>query len=244
MVKQYVENCKEREPILVRDVKVEDKYKNARDITFHRLEKENKIRTYRKGIYYKPKHTMFGELGIDKEQLIMKQYIKREGYINGYYTGPALWNKWSITTQVPNRTWIATNMINRTTELNELKVKLLKPKTIVDKHNYELLQILDVIDQTDYIQDINWNNYLETLVTKLEKLDIDELNYVIEFTKYYRKFVNNLTGALIEGRFKNTDKYEQLWKQLFNLKVKANLGKKYKLNHEIKLRNINEWGFY
>jgi hypothetical protein len=43
-VKQYVDECKEREPILVKEVKVEDKYKNARDITFYRLEKENKIK--------------------------------------------------------------------------------------------------------------------------------------------------------------------------------------------------------
>lgn len=244
MVKQYVENCKEREPIFVKDIEVEDQYKNARDITFHRLEKENKIRAYKKGIYYKPKYTMFGELGINKEQLILKQYIKQANHINGYYTGPVLWNNWNITTQVPNRIWIANNKIRRTTEVDDLKVKLVKPKTNIDEYNYEILQILDTIDQIDLIQDINWNNYIEALTTKLEKFDVVQLNYTINITKNYRKFVNNFAGALIEAKFKNTDKYEKLYWQLFSLKVKANTGKKYKLAYKIRLKNTDEWGFY
>lgn len=244
MVKQHIENCREREPIFVRDIEVEEKYKNARDITFHRLEKDNKIRAYKKGIYYKPKYTMFGELGIDKEQLILKQYIKHANHINGYYTGPVLWNNWSITTQVPNRTWVATNKIKRGIELDDLKLKLVKPKISVNEYNYEILQFLDVIDQVNQIQDIDWNNLIEVLIAKIEKFDIDKLNYTIDITRHYKKFVNNFTGALIETKFKNTDKYEHLYWQLLNLKIKSNRGKKYKLSHEIKLKNTDEWGFY
>lgn len=111
IVKDYVDSCKEREPIFVKDVEVPIEYTNARDITFFRLEKDKKIKRYKKGIYYKPKVTMFGEVGIDTEQLILKQYIKKDDKINGYLTGPVVWNNWDITTQVPNRTWIATNLL-------------------------------------------------------------------------------------------------------------------------------------
>lgn len=244
IVKNYINNFKEREPIFVKDVTVPDKYINARDISFFRLEKENKIKTYKKGIYYKPKKTIFGELGIDTQQLIFKQYIKHIDITNGYLTGPVLWNNWKITTQVPNRTWVATNLATRTRELNDLKVKLVKPKTIINDNNYEFLQLLDVIDQIDQIQDINWNNYTEILLNKLEKFDIDQINNIINTSKYYRKFVNNFIGALVETKFKDNNKYSQLNDQLLNLKVKANTGKRYKLICKSKLRNADEWGFY
>lgn len=244
MVKSYVDKCKEREPIFVRDVKVPTECRNARDITFHRLEKENKIRKYKKGIYYKPKVTIFGELGLDTQQLILKQYIKEDSNVNGYLTGPAIWNNWEITTQVPNRMWVATNFTKRTTEREDLKIKLVKPKITIHNNNHELLQMLDVIDQVYQIQDINWDNYIEVLLNKIDKLNIEQLKLFINLTKHYNKFVNNFTGVLVETKFKNNNKYNQLSQQLFTMKTKANTGKRYKLICKNNLKNAGEWGFY
>lgn len=244
LVRKYIDNCKEREPIFVRDVKVVDKYKGARDTAFHRLEKENKIKSYKKGIYYKPKKTMFGELGIDTNQLILKKYIKHTNHIEGYLTGPVLWNNWNITTQVPNRMWVVTNRVSRDRELKDLKVKLMKPKTIIDDNNYEFLQLLDVIDQADQIQDIDWDTYIEVLINKLESFSIDQIRYTIELASYYRKFVNSFIGALIEEKFKNSNIYDQLYVQMVNLKTKANAGRKYKLICKNNIHNADEWGFY
>lgn len=243
-VRNYVDSCKEREPIFVRNIKVDDYRKNARNIAFHRLEKENVIKKYTKGVYYKPKITKFGELGIDIQQLILKQYIKEDKQVNGYLTGPILWNTWNITTQVPNKTWVATNLINRTTEKEHLKVKLIKPKTVINNDNYQLLQLLDIIEQIYQIQDINWDNYIQVLNNKIEKLSIEELKYIINLTKYYNKFVNNFIGALIESKFKNTNKYDQLYYQLLPLRIKANTGRRYKLVCKVKIKYTDEWGFY
>lgn len=244
MVRRYVDNCKEREPIFVKKVKVPTECENERDLNFDRLERENKIRKYKKGIYYKPKVTVFGELGIDTEQLILKLYIKEDSNINGYITGPAIWNKWGITTQVPNRIWVATNLIDKTTEKKNLKVRLIKPKTEVNNYNYKLLQFLDVIDQAYKIQDINWDNYIDILLNKLGNLDVEQLRCLINLTKHYKKFVNNFVGALIDTKFENIFKCEQLKQEIFTLKIKANIGKRYKLVYKAKLKNVVEWGFY
>ena len=246
LVKRHIDNYKEREPILVRDIVVLDKDKNARNIAFHKLERDNIIKAYKKGIYYKPQVTMFGELGIDTNKLIEKQYIKdADENIKGYITGPVIWNEWKISTQVPNRKWITTNSVNRNTEIQDIRVKLIKPKISVNNENYKILQILDVIDKTEEIQDINWNNYIDILVNKINNLKTQELLKALELAKAYNNFVNNFTGVLIERRIKQTnEENELLYQRMYQLKCKASTGKRYKINRNINLQGLKEWGFY
>ena len=246
LVKKHVDNCKEREPIFVKDIVVTDENKNARNIAFHKLERSNIIRPYKKGIYYKPQVTMFGELGIDTNKLIEKQYIKDANEnIKGYITGPVIWNEWKISTQIPNRKCITTNSVNRNIELQDIRVKLIKPKTKIDNDNYKILQMLDVIDNIYDIQDINWNNYIDVLVSKINDLKVKELGTAIELAKTYNKFVNNFIGALIEARIKKSNEDNKLLhKKIQELKFKANTGRRYKVNPNIKFRELEEWGFY
>ena len=189
---------------------------------------------------------MFGELGIDINKLIEKQYIKDANEnIKGYITGPVIWNEWKITTKVPNRKWITTNSANRNTELQDIRVKLIKPKSKIDNDNYKILQILDVINNTDDIQDINWNNYIDVLVNKINDLKVKELALAIELAKTYNKSVNNFTGALIEARIKKSkEDNELLYRKIRELKLKANTGRRYKVNPNIKFKALEEWGFY
>lgn len=246
LVKKHIDNCKEREPIFVRDIVVTDENKNARNIAFHKLERNNIIKPYKKGIYYKPQVTMFGELGIDINKLIEKQYIKDANEnIKGYITGPVIWNEWKISTQVPSRKWITTNSISRNIELQDIRVKLIKPKTKIDNDNYKILQMLDVIDNIDNIQDINWNNYIDVLVDKINDSKIKELITTIELAKTYTKFVNNFAGALIEARIKKSNEDDKLLhKKIQELKRRANTGRRYKLNSNIKFKELEVWGFY
>jgi len=244
IVREYVDACKEREPIIIKDIKALKEYENARNVAFNRLHKENVIKVFEKGIYYKSKMTLFGEIGIDKQQLINKKYLRQENHVIGYLTGPVLWNTWNITTQVPNRTWIATNAVKRNTDKAKLKVKLLKPKVVIKNDNFELLQFLDVVDQMDQIQDIDLNNYVDILIAKLRNFNEDQLIYIIGLTKYYRKFVNNFTGALIETIIKDINKDSNINSEIALMKVKANLGKKYKFMKNSTLNNTQNWGLY
>ena len=245
LVKEYVDKFKEREPIFVRDIVVADENKNARNIAFHKLERNNIIKAYKKGIYYKPKITMFGELGIDINKLIEKQYIKDSNEnIKGYITGPVIWNEWKISTQVPNRKWITTNSVHRNIELQDIRVKLIKPKAIIGNDNYRILQILDVIDKNDEIQDINWGNYIDVLVNKLNELKDKEILPAIDLAQNYNKFVNNFIGALIEARIiKRNQDSELLYSKIRKLKFKANIGRRYKINPNIHFNGLGEWGF-
>lgn len=197
LVREYVDSCKEREPIFVRNINVADINKNARDMEFHRLAKEGTIKRYKKGIYYKVKQTRFGELGIDKEELIIRKYIRNNNDIIGYITGPTIWNNWGLTTQVPNKKWIVTNVTKKNVHINDIRVKLIRPKIMVNSENYKLLQLLDVVNQMDYIQDIIWREFPNILINQINRFNEDELKQLIYLSNNYKKKVNDLICALI-----------------------------------------------
>jgi hypothetical protein len=245
IVRRYINKCVERQPILLEDIKIPPKYANARNVAVHRFEKEGKIRFYKNGIYYKPKVTIFGELGVDEEQIVEKLYLKDRKRTIGYVTGPRLWNFWGITTQVPNRVWIATNRAHRNKEIDNYNVKLIKPKVTVDENNYKILQFLDVIDQVDQIQDLDFDKFLDVMNSKLKTFDMQQIAFLIDYAQDYNKFVKNFTGALIENLFSRTKNYNEIRHFVNVLKINANTGKKTRFFTDInKMKNLKEWGFY
>lgn len=105
------------------------------------------LRFYQKGIYYRTKITPFGEIPIDKDNLIIDKYLKND---NGYETDLSLLHKWGFTTQIPNNRIIATNNIIRNTRKNKaLNITLRSPKITINKDNKRYLQVLDILNILD-----------------------------------------------------------------------------------------------
>lgn len=245
LVRDYIMSFKEREPILVKNLNISDEYKNARDVAFHRLERSGLIKKYKKGIYYKPQITPFGEIGIDKTKLIIELYIEENENIIGYMTGPVLWNKWGISTQIPKQKWITTNSVVRNSVNEDMNIRLIKPKVKVTKDNYKMLQILDFVEQIDDIQDIIWSDYVDILREKVLNLDNTELLKLTYLMSYYNKFVNNFMGCVLYETITNWYKYKRydlILNKLMEVQKKASEGRKYKINKDIKFINWEKWG--
>lgn len=263
LVHRYVSNCKEREPIFVNDINVSDEEVYARNLAFHKLEEEKIIKLFKKDIYYKPKITPFGELGIDKELLIKREFlVDKANNVKGYITGPILWNEWNISTQIPNRKWISFNDIYEkynnnifieidnerdsivldnerdSIELNDLRVKLLKPKTKITNNNYKLLQILDVINQKDEIQDINWDNFKIILYKKLNELKKEEILEVINLSYYYNvcveNYLKNLLNEMKQIDYNKNSNYKKEWEKILSKGQEDYNNDKYNFNYEYK----------
>ena len=102
------------------------------------------LRCYQKGIYFLAKQTVFGELGIDHNQLIEDKYIVPDiGYDTGYW----LLHRMGLTTQLPATRTIATNKaVKRARVDKKLEVTICPPKTTVTEQNREYLRTLDVLD--------------------------------------------------------------------------------------------------
>lgn len=105
------------------------------------------LRLHQKGIYYKTKTTPFGEIGINKEQLIADKYILPH---IGYETGLTLMNRMGLTTQISNERIIATNLAKDSVRTDKkLGVTIKPPKTQVNIQNKKYLQLLDAIELID-----------------------------------------------------------------------------------------------
>ena len=161
IVCEYINKCNLDEPLFLNEIKqyVINKYKNDEinvskniNVIINRMCKNDILKQFYKGIYYKPVKNIFGEMPLDKSKVIIKKYIRDEnGNIKGYITGAKLFNQLGLTTQVPNIINIVTNECKND---NEYKNKILgviirQSKIKINDDNYKYLQLLDIINNKD-----------------------------------------------------------------------------------------------
>ena len=105
------------------------------------------LRCYRKGIYYWTVVTPFGEVGINKEQIIAGKYLIPD---KGYETGLRLLHHMGLTTQIPAERLLATNAAKNCVRYDKrLDVFICPPKTLIQAGNKEYLQTLDALELLD-----------------------------------------------------------------------------------------------
>lgn len=105
------------------------------------------LRCYQKGIYYRTSATLFGEVGINREQLIADKYLLPN---IGYETGFAVMHRMGLTSQMPRQRVLATNLAKDCARTDKrLGVTIRPPKTPVTAENKGYLQVLDVLEMLD-----------------------------------------------------------------------------------------------
>lgn len=100
------------------------------------------LRLYRKGIYYRTKSTAFGELGINKAQLIADKYLVPD---IGYETGFTVLHRMGLTTQMPVKRSIVSNAVTAYCLDRELDVEVYPPRERITAANKLYFQVLDVL---------------------------------------------------------------------------------------------------
>lgn len=198
-VLSYIDTVEERDPIFFSDLYKDDMNINVIEPIIQKLKEDSVLSEYSSNIYYKPMNTPFGELGINKEKLITRLYLKNNDKIIGYATGPTVWNHFRLTTQIPNKRWIATNNANGNHENSDLRIKLIVPKTTVINDNYRILQILDVIEDKNkmYIQDLSCDNY-NSFLQMVSKADKDIIEKLINISKLYDSAVEKDIDVILK----------------------------------------------
>lgn len=157
------------------------------------MKKDSIINQFSKGIYYRPKNTKYGTLGIDRDALIREKYlgVNQE---KGYITGPDIWNKWGLTSQISNRKWISQN-VNRSYTNEKLNIFITKSKAEISKDSVRILQFLDVIEQLEKIPDTNNEKSINKLIDIYkENFDVYEKMGILDFAELYSKKVQLLVG--------------------------------------------------
>lgn len=236
-IENQISNYQLREPILFEELLLGiESHKKAVYTAVSRLQKKGIIETYEKGFYYRPKKTKFGKLKIDKEQLVKKKYIGIKNPL-GYITGPEIWNKLNLTTQIGKRKWIAQST-GRKKEIDDLNIVIVKAKAEIRDDNVHILQFLDALDQIDYIPDTNETDIILNLKEHyINNFTIEERIHSFKYVEKYKYKVKVLLG-FIASEIKN--EYFDVFLHDFYKKTKAR--NRVKTNIDLSKFEIkNEW---
>ena len=207
-IKQYIDGKEYGKPILladvVRDFNDEDenlkKTRNTVSAYLNRLVKNNELKKFDDGVFYKTKKNTFGETSIDYADLIRNIYFydaENESRI-GYRIGATVLANIGITNNLENIIEIVTNNFNKRKVLDTINqnIYLRKPTLEVNDDNFIYLQLLDTIKEIDKYHLTN-ENVGEKLADYMDKNDI-EVNKLFKIAKehYNKKTINNLIDLL------------------------------------------------
>ncbi len=232
-IRKKIKNIPESEPFGYADLDIAlaDFITAAKAI--ERLQKKGEIKKVSKGIFYRPEISVFGAMP-PKYDLILKNYLFKNGKRAGYITGFKLYNQLSLTTQMAFKTKVATNRPLKKIEISWLKVDAVKAYVEVTDDNYILLGYLDVLKDIKNIPDSSPDNALYILIPKLKKLKSVELNNLIQNAFEYPPRVRALLGAILEIHFSTNKNIEKLKKSI-------NPTTKYKIRLDKNLPNKLNW---
>lgn len=166
-----------------------------------RLNDKGVIERYKKGVYYKPKETIFGKIGpSEKDQINL---ILSDKSINGYVSGSTIYNEWGLTTQISNEIVIVTNNPPKNTKLGKLKIKYSKGLSPKVKSDVRKLQLLDIIKNFKKIPDRNDELFVLVVKKELQSLDKKGLERLLKLSLSYNPATRALLGAILDLLNKN-----------------------------------------
>lgn len=185
-----------------------------------RLQSRGMIKKLSKGIFYKPRKTVFGELKPGSEEVI-KDYLFKNGQRVAYLTGTYLYNQMGLTTQVPNVWRIASYNRRIFVQRSNLKATPVKSYAPITEANYQLLGFLDALKDWNSIPDLDQQQGIKILVSLLKDFEEDQLNEFIQYALRYPPRVAAFLGALMA--------YAELLPDLNQLKERLNPLTNYRL---------------
>ncbi len=167
-----------------------------------RLQKKGVIKKISKGIFYKPKISIFGEMPPNYNS-ILQNYLYEGSKRTGYVTSYVLYNQLNLTTQMAFTTTIATNRSRKKINIGWLKTKSVKAYVKVTEENYPLLGILDALKDIKLIPDSSTSSAIKILMPKIKVFAKKDVENLIKFALQYPPRVKALLGAVIENIFRN-----------------------------------------
>ncbi|MDH6313484.1 hypothetical protein M2137_002274 [Parabacteroides sp. PFB2-10] len=198
-----------------------------------RLQKEGLIKKMSKGVFYKPKQTVFGELKPDYTEML-RPYLFEDGKRVAYETGYSLYSRLKLTTQVAFRIKIASRDRRISVNKGALKIDTVKSYVDVTDANYKLLELLDALKDIKRIPDASPDNSIVILSSLINKLSDKQIAEMIKYALSYPPRVKALLGAILENI--NNQVSTNKLKQSLNPLTKFELGIKKSV-----LPTINNW---
>ncbi|WP_281336218.1 DUF6088 family protein [Flavobacterium eburneipallidum] len=178
-----------------------------------RLVDKGIIRRARKGYYYKPKVSAFGEQK-PREDVLLSLYLFEKNKQVAYVTGTRLYNRLGLTTQVPSSIRIASLEKQVKGKVGNMVIKPAKSYVKVTFDNIKYLEVLDVMKDLNTIPDLQKSDGLVYLKKVIYDFDAPEIKKLVTYGVAYPPKVRALLGALLEAMNTNITAYEVLKKSI------------------------------
>ncbi|MDE0662186.1 MAG: DUF6088 family protein [Gammaproteobacteria bacterium] len=150
-----------------------------------------------KGRFYKPRNGVLGDVPVSDEERL-RDALYRNGRRVGYVTGPALYNRLGLTTQMPKTVAIAVNRATQTKDLGTIRMKLLSRRAPISDSTVPLLEILDILRDARRLPDANVERVIQEMTKRLTELTPAELKKLQQFAlDYYNPATRALLGMLL-----------------------------------------------
>jgi hypothetical protein len=198
-----------------------------------RLQKKGIIKKISKGVFYKPKQTIFGELKPDYNELL-KPFLFKNGKRIAYVTSTSLYNQLGLTTQIAFSIKIASRSNRISISRGTLKASAVKSYVEVTDDNYQLLGFLDAIKDIKTIPDAEVKTSVKIIGGKIKKLNDKQIKEMIQYGIMYPPRARALLGAILENIDSTID--TKALKESLNPLTKIKIGLK-----ETELPTINNW---
>jgi len=163
-----------------------------------RLVKTGTVQRASTGLFYKPKQTVFGSLKPNEEELL-KPYLFEGGSRVAYITGPSLYNRLGLTTQLSNNIKVASRDRRVIAAIGNLKITPVKSYVDVTNDNFGLLGILDAIKDFKKIPDRDHERTVKRLAEIIGALKDSDKERLARYAVKYPPRVPALLGALLEN---------------------------------------------
>jgi hypothetical protein len=167
------------------------------------LSRAGKLVRFEKGAYYRPQQSSLG-LGVlpvyHEEQI---SYLTNK--LNGYLTGTYIYNKMSLTEQVPSVVTVAVPYPVRPFKLHKLSVECVKSyvEKPADDKTLHLIQILDAVKDLKHIPAASPQMVYELIYSlHLSTLSGNELKKIVTLSLSYPARVRKILSDMLEQRGK------------------------------------------
>lgn len=167
------------EPILTEQLKDELKLNPSTLRQYvKRLSDKGLLTKVQNGIYFIPKKKpMFGSAVLDTDQVVRKKFLEDRDRIIGYKSGTNFANALGLTSQTAAVETIVTNNASAAKrEVNIYKKRFIirKPRVKVNRSNYKLLQVLDLLNNYEQYSEKPLEAAKEKILTYLEDISMNE----------------------------------------------------------------------
>jgi predicted transcriptional regulator of viral defense system len=163
-----------------------------------RFQKEGLIKRVSKGVFYKPKLTVFGELEPEYNELL-QAYLFENGKRIAYITGTSLYNQLGLTTQMAFKIKIASRKKRIYINRGALKAGAAKSYAEITESNYKILGLLDAFKDIKKIPDCSIAQAVRRLQAIVRSLDEKQTDELLKYALMYPPRVRALVGAILES---------------------------------------------